>query len=163
MFITSRRKIRESAEQLLATVGKEADELLRGMEDAEARFEEQATTITSQNETIRLQQEEIDRIAADFQTRIDLQDQEITALRSRLAQKNRDFAVLSRAVGAMVTGARHINAVGVHAFSIIRRDATGDAIVTQLRRNRPSPPSDDDSLQTILKRTQPVPPERAAG
>ena len=132
-FANRARSIHQSTEHMLETVRAEAAILLDQMDEAESKFEEQANAIASMAETIKIQQSEIDRISTDYQDKIDRRDAEITALRSRLGTKEKDFSVLSRAVGDMMTSAKRLAAVGAHAFNIINRDAVGDKIVTHLR------------------------------
>jgi len=158
-FVGHRQKIQQSAHQLAAT----AEQLLKQMEDADSKFDEQSTTIASLEETIRLQQDELDRISTDFQDKLDRRDEENALLRSQLGDKEKTIGILSRAVGAMMTSARHINAVGMHAFSIIKRDQMGDKIVTQLR-GRPERPIEHyaSGKQEVDPRT-PAPPFASAG
>ena len=132
-FSDRARNIHQSTERVLETVRAEVAILLDQMDDADSKFEEQANAIASMAETIKIQQSEIDRISTDYQDKIDRRDAEITALRSRLGTKEKDFSVLSRAVGDMMTSAKRLAAVGAHAFNIINRDAVGDKIVTHLR------------------------------
>lgn len=148
-FSESARKIHESTENMLQAVRAEASRLLEQMDDADAKFEEQDNTIASLRETARMQAEEIERISADYQDKIDRRDAEIAALRSRLGTKDKDFSVLSRAVGAMMTSARHVAAVGGHAFNVINRDAMGDRIVTQLR-GHPQRPARNEPIEPII-------------
>jgi predicted RNase H-like nuclease (RuvC/YqgF family) len=132
-FSESARKIHESTEAMLAAVRGEASRLLEQMDDADAKFEEQDNTIASLRETARMQAEEIERISADYQDKIDRLEGENAALRSRLGTKDKNFSILSRAVVGMMQSAKHLTAMGGHAFNIINRDAMGDKIVTQLR------------------------------
>ncbi len=132
-FSDRARNIHQSTEAMLATVRAESALLLEQMDEADGKFEEQDTIIASLQETVRMQQSEIDRISTDYQDKIDRRDAEIAALRSRLGTKDKDFGVLSRAAGDMMTSAKRIVAVGAHASNIINRDAMGDKIVTQLR------------------------------
>jgi hypothetical protein len=76
--------------------------------------------------------------------------------------KDKDFSVLSRAVGDMMTSAKRVSAVGAHAFNIINRDAMGDKIVTQLRGHPQRPiRSEGEALKTILERAgEQLPTER---
>lgn len=152
-FAERARTIHQSTEKMLDTVRAEATLLLDQMDEADSKFEEQANIMASQRETIKALEDEIARISADYQDKLDSRDVEIAALRSRLSTKDKDFSVLSRAVGAMRISAQHVSAVGAHAFNIINRDAMGDKIVTQLhgRPSRPAP-SERDSLSTILHR-----------
>jgi hypothetical protein len=163
-FAERARAIHQSTENMLETVRAEALLLLDQMDDADSKFEEQANVIASLQETVKMQSAEIERISTDAQDKIDRRDQEITALRSRLSQKDKDFSVLSRAVGTMMTSARHVAAVGAHAFNIINRDAMGDKIVTQLRGRPQRPaPSETDTLSTILKRADETSARRHTG
>lgn len=165
-FSESARKIHDSTEAMLETVRTEASRLLDQMDEADSKFEEQANQIASLNETVRMQQEEIGRLSTDYQDKIDRRDVEIAALRSRLSTKDKDFSVLSRAVGDIMTSAKRVVAVGAHAFNIINRDAVGDKIVTSLR-GHPQRPSEEAprnaSLKSILDRAgDQLPTERQA-
>jgi hypothetical protein len=161
-FSERARQIHQSTETMFQTVKAEVSLLLDQMDDADSKFEEQASIIGSLQETVKMQTAEIDRISTDYQDKIDRRDLEITALRSRLNTKDKDFSVLSRAVGTMMTSARHVTAVGAHAFNIVNRDAMGDKIVTQLR-GRPQRPAQSESaaLGAILERAgERLPTER---
>ena len=109
-----------------------------------------------------MQAEEIERISADYQDKIDRRDAEIAALRSRLGTKDKDFSVLSRAVGAMMTSARHVAAVGGHAFNVINRDAMGDRIVTQLRGHPQRPQPREGQVDAERVGGDPYAPRQAA-
>ena len=111
----------------------EAELLFEQIDEADGKFEEQDNLIASLQETVRMQQAEIDRISTNYQDKIDRLDAENAALRSQLNAENKDFSVLSRAIGDMMTSAKRVVAVGGHAFNIINRNAVGDKIVTQLR------------------------------
>ena len=76
-FSESARKIHESTENMLQAVRAEASRLLEQMDDADAKFEEQDNTIASLRETARMQAEEIERISADYQDKIDRRDAEL--------------------------------------------------------------------------------------
>jgi len=135
-FSERSRKIAQSTEIMMETVRAEAVQLLDQIDEADAKFEEQAVTIASLQETVAMQQAEINRISVDYQDKIDRLSDENTALRSRLNTKDKDFSVLSRAVGDMMTSAKRVAAVGAHAFNIIRGDSMGDKLVTQLHQHR---------------------------
>ena len=139
-----RRKIYDSAAQFMDTFRDGAQSIFDQMADAEEKFEEQTVVIAAQNETIKQLQQENERITSEFQTRIDLQEQEITALRSRLGQKDKEFSGLSRTVHSMMVSARNIVALGAHGFNIVGRDATADKIVTHLRT--PQRPVDHERI-----------------
>jgi hypothetical protein len=132
-FSDQRRKIYEAAKQFMSQFGEGADNIFDQMASAEEKFEEQTVVIASQNETIKALQEENERITADFQIRVDLQDQEIAALRSQINQKTKEFSGLSRTVHSMIISARNIVSLGAHGMNLVARDAVGDKIVTQLR------------------------------
>jgi hypothetical protein len=147
-FSERARNIHHSTEQMMEAVRAEAALLLDQIDEADGTFEDQANTIISQQETIKMLESEIDRMSTDYQDKIDRRDAEITALRSRLSTKEKDFSVLSRAVGDMMTSARRLVAVGAHAFNVINRDAVGDKIVTQLRGHpqRPVQQADEERV-----------------
>lgn len=126
-----------SASLFMKEFDDKANAFLAGMRDAEARVEEQIVTISSQNETIKSLQDEIDRITTDYELRIDSMHAEITALRSAAATKDNEFGALSRANRAMMTAAQSIISAGAYGFNIINRDRVADKIVTDLRQ----PPS----------------------
>ena len=132
-FSERARNIHQSTEKMLATVQAEAALLLDQMADADGKFEEQDNLIASLQETVKMQQSEIERISTDYQDKIDRRDAEIAALTSSLNAKGKNFSVLSRAIGDMMTSAKRVAAVGGHAMNIINSDAMGDRIVTQLR------------------------------
>jgi hypothetical protein len=136
-FSERARKIQQSIDTMLETVRAEAAPLLEQMDDADLRFDEQSTLIASLQATNKMQAEEIDRLSADYQDKIDRRDAEIAALRSRLNQKDKNFSVLSRAIPGMMNSARHVAALGAHAMNLIGQDAAGDRIVTQLRGHPP--------------------------
>lgn len=140
-FTNQRRKIYDAATQFMASFSTGADSIFTQMADAEEKFEEQTITIASQNETIKQLQEENDRLTSEFQVKIDLQEQEITALRSQLSQKSKEFSGLSRTCASMIISARNIIAAGAHGMNLVARDAMGDKIVTQIRSSpqRPQP------------------------
>lgn len=132
-FADHGRKIYSDAAQLIETLQRETSRLVDEIEEADSKFSEQDTIIASQQETIELLKAENERVVADFQVKIDAMEQEITALRSRLGQKDKDFGILSRGIKAMIVGARQINAVGMHATKVIEGDAMADKIVTRMR------------------------------
>jgi chromosome segregation ATPase len=146
-FSDRARNIQDAAENMLQAVRAQVGPLLAELDDADLKFEEQANLIASLQETVRMQQAEIERISTDFQDKVDRRDDEITALRSRAGEKDKNFSILSRAVGDMMTSAKRLAAVGAHAFNIINRDAVGDRIVTQLRGHpqRPQRPQETPS------------------
>jgi predicted RNase H-like nuclease (RuvC/YqgF family) len=147
-FSDRARNIQDATESMMEAVRAQVGPLLAELDDADLKFEEQANLIASLQETVRMQQAEIERISTDLQDKIDRRDDEITALRSRLGEKDKNFSILSRAVGDMMTSAKRLAAVGAHAFNIINRDAVGDRIVTQLRGHpqRPVQPRNEPTI-----------------
>lgn len=162
------RRLEEGFEQFFRLIQMEGKQILDGIEQAEGFHVEKDNTIASLEETVRMQHEELDRVTADFQDKLDRAEQEITSLRSRLNAKDKSVGALSRAVVQMMQSARHLNAVGTYAFKLIQGDAMGDKIVTQLhgrpqRTPQPSPSEEEDSILDIIGRAEPLPPERASG
>ena len=104
--------------------------------------------IASLQETVRMQQAEIDRISINSQSQIDARDAENAALRSQLNAKGKDFSVLARAIADMMTNAKRLAAVGAHALNIVNRDAVGDRIVTQLR-GHPQRPAQHEATDRV--------------
>jgi hypothetical protein len=166
-FTDQRRKIYDAAAAFISQFGEGANSICDQMADAEAKFEEQTVVIASQNETIKSLQEENERITADFQVRIDLQEQEITALRSQLGQKSKEFSGLSRTVHSMIISARNIVSLGAHGMNLVARDAVGDKIVTQLRGHpQRQTTAEGASLSSVLNAAGerlPTERERATG
>jgi hypothetical protein len=158
-------RLQEGFEQFFKLVQMEGERILKNVENTESFQAEKDTMITSLQETVKMQQDEIDRITADFQDRLERAEQENTALRSQLGAKAKSFGQLSRAVTQMMQSGSHINAVGAYAMKLIQGDSMGDKIVTMLRGRPPRPeermPSDQDSLSDVLRRTEPLPAERA--
>jgi septal ring factor EnvC (AmiA/AmiB activator) len=158
------RKIQQTGDSMMEAVRAEIARLVLEVTNADDTFDEQATLVASLQQTVRMQAEEIDRISADYQAKLDASDAENAALRSRLGKKNKDFSVLARTVTAMQQSGRHIAALGAHAAAIIRGDAMGDRIVTQLhgrpqRQGRP----DDGTFTSMLDRAgEKLPTEREA-
>ena len=145
-FSERARNIQHSTDTMLENVRAEAALLLDQMADADSKFEEQDILIASLQETVKMQQSEIERISTDYQDKLDRRDAELAALTSSLNTKGKDFSVLSRAIGDMMTSAKRVAAVGAHAFNIINRDAMGDRLVTHLR-GRPQRPAQSDGMQ----------------
>ena len=112
------------------------------------RQSEEAPSDVEWNETIKQLQQENERITSEFQIKIDLQEQEITALRSQLNQKTKEFSGLSRTVHSMIISARNIVSLGAHGMNLVARDAVSDKIVTQLRGHpqRPVQPADEERV-----------------
>jgi septal ring factor EnvC (AmiA/AmiB activator) len=155
-FSEHARKIQQAGDSVMEAVRAEIARLVLEVTDADDRYDEQATLVASLRQTVRMQAEEIDRISTDYQAKLDASDAENAALRSRLGKKSKNFGVLARTVTAMQQSGGHIAALGAHATAIIRGDAMGDRIVTQLHHGRPQrPPTtapEGDGLHDILDR-----------
>jgi thioesterase domain-containing protein len=132
-FANQRHKIHDAVSQFLKTLGAEADQFLDEMGDATSKYDEQTVIIESQRQSIQMLQHDSARSAAEYQTKIDIMEQEITALRSRLGEKDKHFTALTRAVNLAKISAKHTDAVLAHGLNIVNCDATGDKIVTHLR------------------------------
>ncbi len=167
-FSDRARNIQQATDSMMEAVRAQVDPLLAELDDADLKFEEQDNLIASLQETVRMQQSEIDRISTDYQNKIDRRDAEIAALTSSLNAKGKNFSVLSRAIGDMMTSAKRVAAVGGHAMNIINSDAMGDKIVTQLRGHpqRPQPREGQVDAERVggdpYAPRQAVPRQRAA-
>lgn len=161
-FTEQRRKIYDSASQFMDSFRDGAQSIFDQMADAEEKFEEQTAVIASQKETIQALQQENERISSEYQIKVDLLEQELTALRSSLNQKGKEFSGLSRTVNSMMVSARTLVALGAHGLNIVGRDAMADKIVTQLRGHPQRPTTSEGSpLRSILDAAgEPLPTER---
>lgn len=143
-FARSRHDINEGADQFMELFhgsaqafmkmfDEKANAFVASMADAEAKHEEQAVTIATQNETIAMLKQEIERVTADYEARIDALHQENAALRSTLGEKDKKFGALARTNRAMMTSAQAIVMAGAHGFNLIGADRMAGKIFTSVR------------------------------
>jgi len=127
-FAQHRQKVRDGLAKALA----EGQAMLVDMENADDRFSEQANIIASLESSNLLLREEMERLSADYQLRLDLVEQENVALRSRLSQQGNNFTRLAHSLGLAKVRVREADAIIAQGFNTVNRDATGNKIVTQL-------------------------------
>jgi len=154
-FTDLKRSLETAAKQFIEQFADKAGSFIDEMEKGGSMYEEQAVVIASQKETIAAQQQEIADLTADYESRVDALYAEKNAIESSLAQKTKDFDALARAVIAMKTSGRAIDASAAHALNLVNRSRVGDKMVTELRGSPPRPrpiPSEKDSISTILGR-----------
>ena len=107
-FSDRARNIQHATDSMMEAVRAQVAPLLAELDDADLKFEEQDNLIASLQETVRMQQAEIGRISTEYQNKIDRRDAEIAALTSSLNAKGKNFSVLSRAIGDMMTSAKRV-------------------------------------------------------